>query len=96
MPRQDDIAPRPRLELDAAVAAHRQLLIMLLTQLGQDDHMRRALVEMVDQRLAFHDADEDPGSEADPAFAFEQRVNGELRRILGDMQAALRATGKAA
>lgn len=91
MPDADLIALRPQLALDAAVAAHRQLLVLVLSLVGQDPARREALAEAVRQKLVFHDAHEDPGLEADLAFAFERRVDEELRRILADVEAALSA-----
>lgn len=82
---------RERLELDACVAAHRQVLVLMATLVAQDEGRHRAMVEAINQRLSFHDAHEDPGLEADTAFAFERRVDLELRRILEDVERALRS-----
>lgn len=87
----DDISLRQPLELDATVAAHRQLLVLLFTLMGQDEAKREAISEAISQRLNFHDSHEDAGLEADSAFAFERRVDEEFRRILGDAHMALRA-----
>lgn len=88
---QDDIAVRQPLELDATVAAHHQLLVLLFTLLGRDEHSRDVISNAISQRLSFHDAHEDAGVEADAAFAFERHVDKEFQRILGDAASALRA-----
>lgn len=85
-----DASPRDPMELDACVAAHRQMLVLLSTLLARDEGRHAAMVEAVSQRLSFHDAHEDAGLEADTAFAFERRVDLELRRILEDVEVALR------
>lgn len=92
MTHPDSTLLRERLELDACVAAHRQLLVLLATLVARDEGRHRAMVEAITQRLSFHDAHEDPGLEADAAFAFERRVDLELRRILEDVERALGAT----
>ncbi|TCT02149.1 hypothetical protein [Aquabacter spiritensis] len=86
---RDDVAPRSQVNLDAAIAAHRQLLVLMFRVLGHDPARRDALVEAIDQKLTFHDGHEDPGLEADGAFAFERRVNAEFRRVLEDVRAGL-------
>ena len=93
---RDDLSARPPLELDASLAAHRQLLILMFTLLARDAASRQELIETIHQRLIFHDAHEDPGLEADMAVAFERRMSNELRRILGDVLAALEAAGREA
>lgn len=91
MPIPDAMPLRSQIALDASVAAHRQLLVLMLTVIGRDEATRGALMDAIAQKLAVHDANEDPGIEPDPAFAFERRVDEELRRILSDVQAALAA-----
>lgn len=91
---RDDLSARPPLELDASLAAHRQLLILMFTLLARDAASREELIETIHQRLIFHDGHEDPGLEADMAVAFERRMSDELRRILGDVLAALETAGR--
>ncbi|MGU3495759.1 hypothetical protein ACLBXM_17095 [Xanthobacteraceae bacterium A53D] len=77
-------------ELDAALAAHRQALVLLFQVLARDEASRRHLYAAIEQRTAYRDAHEDPGAEADATMAFEVRVEEEVGRILADVKAALR------
>lgn len=95
MPASDELPARMPLELDASLAAHRQLLILMFTLLARDPTRREELIETIHQKLIFHDAHEDPGLEADMAVAFERRMSDELRRILSDVLAALEVAGQA-
>lgn len=83
------LPPRTPLELDVAAAAHRKLLVLVLQLMARDETLRTALVEAISQKLTFHDAHEDPGLEADAAFAYERRVDEAFRRILADVEAVL-------
>ncbi len=94
MPIPDDLSVRSTLQLDASMAAHRQLLVLMFTLLARDEASREDLIQTIHQRLIFHDAHEDPGLEADMAMAFERRMSDELRRILGDVLAALEASAR--
>ncbi|WP_188581255.1 hypothetical protein [Azorhizobium oxalatiphilum] len=82
-------------EMDAVIAAHRQLLILLLSTIAENETMRARLAARIEQRELFRDAHEDPGVEADGAVAFEVAVEREMTRILDDVRSALAAeTGK--
>lgn len=94
MPTPDDLPARSPMELDASIAAHRQLLILMFTLLGRDEPSREHLIQTIHQRLIFHDANEDPGLEADMAMAFERRMSDELRRLLSDVLASLEASAR--
>ncbi len=80
-------AGRVPIELDAAVAAHRQMLLLLFTVVARDAAARRCLMEAMEQRMAFRDGHEDPGVEPDAAVAFEARVQQEVQRLLEDVRA---------
>ncbi len=84
MTEPDPVPGRPQVELEAAVAAHRRAIVLLLSLLMKTETTRHALTEMLDQQSCLHDASEDPGMDVDPAFAMERRMQRDFNRMLED------------
>lgn len=76
-------------EIEGALAAHRKLLELIVTLLGELKGDALALVDEIERRIGHADHSEDPGAEPDPAFAVEHSTDDELKRVLRNVRAAV-------
>ena len=79
-----------RQEVEGRLAAHRELLVKLLSLLATDARTRALLLDWLDERAQVNDNQEDPGAVIVQAFAEQQAradefefVARSLRRLVG-------------
>ena len=76
-------------EIEGALNAHRRMIELIVTLLGELRGDALSLVQDIERRVGYRDHHEDPGSEPDIAFAVERASDDELRRLLRNIRDAV-------
>lgn len=78
----ETIADTASATTEGMIAAHRLMLATLIRLLARDKGGAEALCALLGRELLPSDGDEDPGADADAAFAVEAAMRTEIERVL--------------